>query len=113
MANSKETPHQITNKRQFNWYNVFMVITMSWGAFAYGYSTAIIGPTLGMPYLELIVVTQLISYMTAQPSFIEYYDLETRKHATALISTMTVLSLRYRSQTFTDMSRGFTLLEVS
>jgi len=37
----------VTNKRQFNWYNVLMVIVMSFGALAYGYSTAIIGPTLG------------------------------------------------------------------
>ena len=39
---------QVVNTRQFNWHNVFMVVAMSWGAFAYGYSTAIIGPTLGL-----------------------------------------------------------------
>ena len=37
----------VTNRRQFNWYNVLMVIVMSLGALSYGYSTAIIGPTLG------------------------------------------------------------------
>lgn len=39
--------HHVTNERQFNWYNVFMVVAMSLGTLAYGYSTAIIGPTLG------------------------------------------------------------------
>ncbi|KAK3316751.1 MFS transporter [Apodospora peruviana] len=63
----------VTDKRQFNWYNVFMVVVVSWGAFAYGYSTAIIGPTL------------------AQPSFEEYFELETRPNANALISTMSGL----------------------
>ena len=37
----------VVNKRQFNWYNVLMVIVMSLGTLAYGYSTAVIGPTLG------------------------------------------------------------------
>lgn len=37
----------VTTKRQYNWYNVFMVVTMSWGAFGYGYTNAVIGPTLG------------------------------------------------------------------
>ncbi|KUJ19368.1 general substrate transporter [Mollisia scopiformis] len=37
----------VENKRQFNLYNVIMVIAMSLGALSYGYSTAIIGPTLG------------------------------------------------------------------
>jgi len=40
-----ETLH---NKRQFSWYNIFMVATMSWGAFGYGYTNAVIGPTLGI-----------------------------------------------------------------
>jgi len=44
---SSET-HHVSEKRQFNWYNVFMVVVMSLGTFAFGYSTAIIGPTLGM-----------------------------------------------------------------
>ena len=49
-----ETDH-VSTKRKFNWYNVFMVIVVSWGAFAYGYSTAIIGPTLGELTIILII----------------------------------------------------------
>ena len=37
----------VVNKRQFNWYNVLMVVAMSMGAFGYGYTNAVIGPTLG------------------------------------------------------------------
>jgi hypothetical protein len=45
----KTVPVQhVINKRQFNWYNVLLVIVMSLGALTYGYSTAIIGPTLGL-----------------------------------------------------------------
>ena len=45
----KTVPTQhVIDKRQFNWYNVLLVIVMSLGALTYGYSTAIIGPTLGL-----------------------------------------------------------------
>ncbi|KAF8860443.1 MFS general substrate transporter [Acephala macrosclerotiorum] len=80
----------VGNKRQFNFYNVVMVIAMSLGALSYGYSTAIIGPTLGIdsgkPSCDQVLT------LVAQPSFVEYYRLEMRKHATALISTITVYS---------------------
>ncbi len=45
----KTVPTQhVIDKRQFNWYNVLLVVVMSLGALTYGYSTAIIGPTLGL-----------------------------------------------------------------
>nr|OQO28618.1 hypothetical protein B0A51_03335 [Rachicladosporium sp. CCFEE 5018] len=56
--------------RQFNYFNLFMVIAMSFGSMTYGYSASIIGTTLG------------------QPSFLTYFALDTRADATSLISTM-------------------------
>ena len=56
--------------RQFNFFNLFMVICMSFGSMTYGYSASIIGTTL------------------AQPTFLAYFHLDTRADATALISTM-------------------------
>ncbi|TKA74687.1 hypothetical protein B0A49_04268 [Cryomyces minteri] len=57
-------------KREFNFYNLFMVLAMSFGSMGYGYSASIIATTL------------------AQPSFIKYFELDTRSNATSLISTM-------------------------
>lgn len=59
-----------TGKRQFNWFNLLMVIAMSFGSMTYGYSASIISTTL------------------AQPSFLTYFELDTRSDATSLISTM-------------------------
>ncbi|KAK5017023.1 hypothetical protein LTR60_002122, partial [Cryomyces antarcticus] len=57
-------------KREFNFYNLFMVLAMSFGSMGYGYSASIIATTL------------------AQPTFIKYFELDTRSDATSLISTM-------------------------
>jgi MFS family permease len=59
-----------TGARQFNWINVGMVLAMSFASITVGYSASIIATTL------------------AQPTFLAYFDLETRPDATALISTM-------------------------
>ncbi len=56
--------------RQFNWINLLTIIAMSFGSMTYGYSASIIATTL------------------SQPSFLTYFDLDTRSDATALISTM-------------------------
>lgn len=56
--------------RQFNFINLLMIICMSFGSISYGYSASIISTTL------------------AQPTFLTYFDLDTRSDATSLISTM-------------------------
>lgn len=56
--------------RQFNWFNLLMVICMAFGSMSYGYSASVIATTL------------------AQPSFLTYFGLDTRSNATSLISTM-------------------------
>lgn len=56
--------------RQFRAYNVLMVALMSLGSMGYGYSASIIATTL------------------AQPSFISYFELDTRPDGTQLIATM-------------------------
>lgn len=59
-----------TAKRQFQAYNVLVILAMSFGSIAMGYSGSVIGVTLG------------------QPSFVEYFELETRSNGTSLISAM-------------------------
>jgi MFS family permease len=59
-----------TSKRQFRTYNVLVILAMSFGSIAMGYSGSVIGVTLG------------------QPSFVEYFELETRSNGTSLISAM-------------------------
>ena len=61
-AASSTTFHHST-KRQFRWYNVFIILFMSLGSIEYGYSASIIATTL------------------AQPSFISYFELDTRDDA--------------------------------
>lgn len=80
----------VANKRQFNWYNVLMVVAMSMGAFGYGYTNAVIGPTLGELPSTIQSINEKADELEAQPSFNEYFDLETRDNATALISSMSV-----------------------
>ncbi|KAJ5621156.1 MFS transporter SP family sugar:H+ symporter [Penicillium lagena] len=58
------------SKRQFRTYNVMVIFAMGLGSISMGYSASIIGTTL------------------AQPSFLEYFDLETRSNGTSLISSM-------------------------
>ncbi|KFY14232.1 hypothetical protein V492_02761 [Pseudogymnoascus sp. VKM F-4246] len=59
-----------TRRRQFKFYNVLVILAMAFGSIAMGYSGSVIGVTLG------------------QPSFVAYFDLETRANATSLISSM-------------------------
>jgi sugar porter (SP) family MFS transporter len=62
-----------SNKRQFRWYNVFIILFMSLGSIEYGYSASIIATTL------------------AQPSFISYFELNTRDDASTLAGLMNSL----------------------
>lgn len=55
--------------QRINSFNVFILLFVGLGSMSYGYTASIIGTTLG------------------QPSFISYFDLDTRKDATTLIST--------------------------
>lgn len=61
---------QHSGKRQFRMYNVAVIVAMGFGSLAMGYTLNIIGSTL------------------AQPSFIKYFELDTRPDATSLISTI-------------------------
>jgi len=56
-GHNHETLH---NKRQFSWYNIFMVATMSWGAFGYGYTNAVIGPTLGIFFFSFSFLSRVL-----------------------------------------------------
>ena len=64
---------QHVTKRQFRWYNVFIILFMSLGSIEYGYSASIIATTL------------------AQPSFISYFNLDTRSDASTLAGLMNSL----------------------
>jgi sugar porter (SP) family MFS transporter len=67
MAEQLEFEH--SNSRQFRPYNIFMILLMSLGSIGYGYNASIIATTL------------------AQPSFIRYFELDTRPDGTELIAT--------------------------
>ena len=67
MSPTTELKHSAT--RQFRCYNVGIVLLMSLGSIEYGYNASIIATTL------------------AQPSFIRYFQLDTRDNATQLIAT--------------------------
>lgn len=56
-------------KQRINAFNVLILCFVSLGSMSYGYTASIIGTTLG------------------QPSFITYFQLDTRANATDLIST--------------------------
>jgi hypothetical protein len=43
---------QHTRKRQFQIYNIFMVVAMGFGSMSYGYSASIIATTLGMQQIS-------------------------------------------------------------
>ncbi|OQV04830.1 hypothetical protein CLAIMM_09654 [Cladophialophora immunda] len=60
----------ILQKQKITFFNVAVLVALGLGSIGQGYSAAIIGTTLG------------------QPSFIEYFHLDTREDATDLISTM-------------------------
>lgn len=58
-----------SKSRQFRAYNIFVILLMSLGSIGYGYNASIIATTL------------------AQPSFISYFQLDTRANGTELIAT--------------------------
>jgi hypothetical protein len=60
--------HARSKKVQFRGYNILVILAMSFGSIAMGYSGSIIGVTLG------------------QTSFLQYFELDTRPDATSLIS---------------------------
>lgn len=67
MAEQIEFEH--SKSRQFRPYNILMILLMSLGSIGYGYNASIIATTL------------------AQPSFISYFELDTRPDGTELIAT--------------------------
>lgn len=58
-----------SSKRQFRPYNIIVILIMCFGSLGMGYSLNIISSTL------------------AQPSFVKYFQLDTRPDATSIIST--------------------------
>lgn len=67
MAESLRVEH--SKARQFRAYNIFVILLMSLGSIGYGYNASIIATTL------------------AQPTFISYFELDTRPDGTNLIAT--------------------------
>lgn len=59
--------------RQFQYYNIIMILAMGFGSISYGYSAGVISQTLG------------------QPSFLRYFDLDTRPDTTDIIGLMNSL----------------------
>ncbi|KIY03485.1 uncharacterized protein Z520_00176 [Fonsecaea multimorphosa CBS 102226] len=59
--------------RQFQFYNIIMILAMGFGSISYGYSAGVISQTLG------------------QPSFLKYFDLDTRSDASDIIGLMNSL----------------------
>ncbi|KEZ41756.1 hypothetical protein SAPIO_CDS6731 [Scedosporium apiospermum] len=59
--------------RQFRWFNVMMIIAMSLGSLGYGCSASIMGTTMAQPY------------------FISYFELDTRRNGTPLKAATTGL----------------------
>jgi MFS family permease len=57
-------------KRQWRPYVIFTTVIMAFGSLTEGYSASVIGSTL------------------AQPTFIKYFDLDTRENATGIISSI-------------------------
>ncbi|KIW99020.1 uncharacterized protein Z519_00683 [Cladophialophora bantiana CBS 173.52] len=60
----------VKSKDKLNWYTIRLLAFIGLGSLTFGYPAAVIGTLLG------------------QPSFLEYFDLETRSNGTDLISTM-------------------------
>ncbi|OQU98123.1 hypothetical protein CLAIMM_03949 isoform 3 [Cladophialophora immunda] len=58
-----------TQRHQFKFYNVLMLVAMGFGSMSFGYSSAVIAITLG------------------QPTFLKYFGLDTNPNANALIAT--------------------------
>ncbi|KIW69737.1 hypothetical protein PV04_05595 [Phialophora macrospora] len=63
-------PSASTPKDRLNWYTLRVIAFVGLGSFNFGYPAAVIGTLLG------------------QPSFLDYFELETRSNGTDLISTM-------------------------
>lgn len=59
----------VSGHRQFNWYTLLIIFAVSFGSMSYGYASSAIAPIL------------------AQPTFLEYFELDTRPDGTALQAT--------------------------
>ena len=87
------TVHHSEKSRQFTAYNVLMIVAMGFGSMGFGYTAAIIATTLGrQKSITLGGRTTLTLSVSAQPTFLTYFNLIDGAHATALISTMNVRS---------------------
>lgn len=53
-----------SGQRQFNLYNFFIILAVSFGSMSYGYASSAIAPVLALP------------------EFIEYFELDTRRNGT-------------------------------
>lgn len=65
----KMVERYISGRRQFNWYNLLIIIAVSFGSMSYGYASSAIAPIL------------------AQPTFLQYFKLDTRPNGTSPEST--------------------------
>lgn len=71
-TNTQSVAHHVRG-RQFRLYNILMIMAMGFGSISYGYSAGVISQTLG------------------QPSFLKYFELDTRTDATVLIGLINSL----------------------
>jgi MFS family permease len=75
------------SRKRLNAYNAWMILFVSIGSLCYGYTANVISATLG-EHLENLCskIATILTLVAAQPTFITYFDLDTRADATALIS---------------------------
>lgn len=59
----------VSGRRQSNWYNLLIIIAVSFGSMLYGYTLSATAPIL------------------AQPTFLQYFGLETQSNGRSLLST--------------------------
>lgn len=72
-------------KQGLNPYNVLVLCFLGLGSMTYGYTASIIGTTLG-EYISFHGGHRRLTSL-GQPSFIKYFELDTRKDGTDLIAT--------------------------
>jgi hypothetical protein len=72
--------------RRVNGYTISVLCVLGFGSLTYGYTASIIGTTLGLDPWRRYTGQLLIS--TGQPSFIKYFELDTRPNGTNLIASM-------------------------
>jgi MFS family permease len=73
------------SKKKLNAFNVYMILFVSLGSLCYGYTANVISATLGRVSGELMQDSRT-DHVLAQPTFITYFELDTRSDATALLS---------------------------